>query len=89
MESLNSNSQERELHLLQQMQDKEKERCMERAKHKREYDRMMQSKEGNDDSSKALDAGLLRNAMRQNQKGMFQAADSGKIHMLRMQISTP
>ncbi|GJZ60469.1 hypothetical protein Tco_0616285 [Tanacetum coccineum] len=36
----------------------------ERAKHKREYDRrmndrMMQSKEGNTDSSKALDAGLV------------------------------
>ncbi|GKE45241.1 hypothetical protein Tco_1472525 [Tanacetum coccineum] len=28
MESLNSNSQERELHPLQQMQDKAKERCM-------------------------------------------------------------
>ncbi|GKD02021.1 hypothetical protein Tco_1172295 [Tanacetum coccineum] len=159
MESLNSNSQERELHPLQQMQDKAKERCMvsfrllhshltalsnndlkgtsieggferafatlfeqdvqtftrtiftflysrfsfdndkglmickyftaytktdvplfhdkliqhmeslresiqERAKHKREYDRrmndrMMQSKEGNADSSKALDDGLV------------------------------
>ncbi|GJR06160.1 hypothetical protein Tco_0529144 [Tanacetum coccineum] len=108
MESLNSNSQEREreLHLLQQMQDKAKERCMvslrllhshltalsnndlkgtsieggferefailfeqdesiqERAKHKREYDkrmndRMMQSKKGNANSSKALDAGLV------------------------------
>ncbi|GKB36682.1 hypothetical protein Tco_0881624 [Tanacetum coccineum] len=30
-----------------------------RAKHKREYDRMMQSKEGNADSSKALDVGLV------------------------------
>ncbi|GJR89102.1 hypothetical protein Tco_0213113 [Tanacetum coccineum] len=146
MESLNSNSQERELHPLQQMQDKTKERCMvsflllhshltalsnndlkgtsieggferaiatlfeqdvqtftrtmfvnldqlekhlskeefqelqsfsafkymeslresiqERAMHKREYDRrmndrMMQLKEGNIDSSKALDAGLV------------------------------
>ncbi|GJV44628.1 retrovirus-related pol polyprotein from transposon TNT 1-94 [Tanacetum coccineum] len=146
MESLNSNSQEREMHQLQQMQDKAKESCtisfrllhshlkallnndlkgtsieggferafatlfeqdvqtftrtmfvnldqlekhlskeefqelesssafrhmeslresiQERAKHKREYDRrmndrMMQSKEGNVDSSKALDAGLV------------------------------
>nr|GEU42985.1 hypothetical protein [Tanacetum cinerariifolium] len=76
MESLNSNSQEREIevHQLQQMQDKAKESCMhmeslresiqERAKHKREYDRrmndiMMHSKEGNVDSSKALDDGLV------------------------------
>ncbi|GJU64880.1 hypothetical protein Tco_1246715 [Tanacetum coccineum] len=138
MESLNSNSQERELHQLQQMQDKAKESCMvsfrllvnvtalfdqdvqtftcsmllnldqleqqlvkeefhetgsmdafrvfktqfqkfinfryyfddfdesilERAKHKREKDRrvndrMMQSKERKDNSSKALDAGLV------------------------------
>ncbi|GJT33022.1 hypothetical protein Tco_0923441, partial [Tanacetum coccineum] len=29
MESLNSNSQEREMHQLQQMQDKAKEKCME------------------------------------------------------------
>nr|GEZ83202.1 hypothetical protein [Tanacetum cinerariifolium] len=56
MESLISNSQQRELHQLQQMQDKAKESCMasfrilhsllqasiqERAKHKREYDRRM------------------------------------------------
>ncbi|GJY32451.1 hypothetical protein Tco_0416920 [Tanacetum coccineum] len=96
MESLTSNSQEIEMHQLQQMQDKAKESLMirkyfiaytktdvplfhdkliqhmeslresiqERAKHKREYDRrmndrMMQSKEGNVDSSKALDAGLV------------------------------
>ncbi|GKB19048.1 hypothetical protein Tco_0852971, partial [Tanacetum coccineum] len=102
MEPLNSNSKEREMHQLQQMQDKAKDSCMisfrllhshlkaflnndlkgtsieggfewafatlfeqdERAKHKREYDkrmndRMMQSKEGNVDSSKALDAGLV------------------------------
>ncbi|GKD02455.1 hypothetical protein Tco_1177429 [Tanacetum coccineum] len=121
MESLNSNSQEREMYHLQQMQDKAKESCMisfrllhshlkallnndlkgtsikggferafatlfeqdvqtftrtmfhmeslresiqERAKHKREYDRrmndrIMQSKEGNFDSNKALDAGLV------------------------------
>ncbi|GJR49299.1 retrovirus-related pol polyprotein from transposon TNT 1-94 [Tanacetum coccineum] len=73
MESLNSNSQERELHPLQKVQDKAKERCMdmeslresiqERAKHKREYDRrmndrMMQSKERNADSSKALNADI-------------------------------
>ncbi|GJT03318.1 hypothetical protein Tco_0824487 [Tanacetum coccineum] len=45
MESLNSNSQEKELHQLQQMQDKAKESCM--------------SKEGKVDSSKALDAGLV------------------------------
>ncbi|GKB06897.1 hypothetical protein Tco_0835130 [Tanacetum coccineum] len=41
-----------------------RESIQERAKHKREYDRrmndrMMQSKEGNADSSKALDAGLV------------------------------
>ncbi|GJY10663.1 retrovirus-related pol polyprotein from transposon TNT 1-94 [Tanacetum coccineum] len=36
-----------------------RESIQERAKHKREYDRMMQSKEGNVDSSKALDAGLV------------------------------
>ncbi|GJQ90548.1 hypothetical protein Tco_0001687 [Tanacetum coccineum] len=121
MESLNSNSQEREMHQLQQMQDKAKEKCMEsfrllhshlkalsikggsergegfqeiesieytrteiqqcrdtliqqmesvkksideRAQHKRENnrrvnDRVMQSKEGKVDSSKALDAGLV------------------------------
>ncbi|GKB47421.1 hypothetical protein Tco_0898174 [Tanacetum coccineum] len=112
MESLNSNSQERELHPLQQMQDRAKESCMmflysrfsfdndesimirkyfisytktdvplfhdklihnmesiqesiqKREKHKREYDRrmndrMMQLKEGNVDSSKAFDAGLV------------------------------
>ncbi|GKE30063.1 hypothetical protein Tco_1445447 [Tanacetum coccineum] len=106
MESLNSNSQEREreLHQLQQMQDKAKESCMTlfrllhshlksfleytrteiqqfratliqhmesvkksidaRAQHKQEYDRrvndrVMQSKEGKVDSSKALDAGLV------------------------------
>ncbi|GJQ90125.1 hypothetical protein Tco_0001264 [Tanacetum coccineum] len=40
------------------------ESIQERAKHKQEYDkrmnnRMMQSKEGNVDSSKALDAGLV------------------------------
>ncbi|GJY48927.1 hypothetical protein Tco_0438883 [Tanacetum coccineum] len=62
MESLNSNSQERELHPLQQMQDKAKESCMSKAT--REYDRsvndrMMQSKERKDKSSKALDAGLV------------------------------
>ncbi|GJR79577.1 retrotransposon protein, putative, ty1-copia subclass [Tanacetum coccineum] len=45
MESLNLNSQERELHPLQQMQDKAKESCM--------------SKEGNADPSKALNAGLV------------------------------
>ncbi|GKC94619.1 hypothetical protein Tco_1160061, partial [Tanacetum coccineum] len=93
MGSLNSNSQEREMHQLQQMQDKAKESCtislrllhshlkallnnnlkelpsredsngsydtQERAKHKREYDKMMQSKEGKVESSKALDAGLV------------------------------
>ncbi|GJX49754.1 hypothetical protein Tco_0276599 [Tanacetum coccineum] len=112
MESLNFNSQERELHQLKQMQDNAKENCMvsfrllhshlkalsnndlketcieggferafvalfdqdhmeslqesiqERAKHKREYnrrmnDRMMQSKEGNVYSSKALNVGLI------------------------------
>ncbi|GJR96079.1 hypothetical protein Tco_0268253 [Tanacetum coccineum] len=41
-----------------------RESIQERAKHKREYDkrmndRMMQSKEGNVDSSKALDVGLV------------------------------
>ncbi|GJS51793.1 hypothetical protein Tco_0625155, partial [Tanacetum coccineum] len=41
-----------------------RESIQERAKHKREYDkkmndRMMQSKEGKVDSSKALDAGLV------------------------------
>ncbi|GJU63538.1 hypothetical protein Tco_1245373 [Tanacetum coccineum] len=45
MESLNFNSQERELHQLKQMQDNAKENCM--------------SKEGNVDSSKALDASLV------------------------------
>ncbi|GKB07112.1 hypothetical protein Tco_0835345, partial [Tanacetum coccineum] len=121
MESLNFNSQERELHQLKQMQDKAKESCMisfrllhshlkqldreefqetesidafrsfleytrteiqqfhdtliqhmesvkksidERAQHKRENnrrvnDRVMQSKEGKVDLSKALDAGLV------------------------------
>ncbi|GJT42007.1 hypothetical protein Tco_0941872 [Tanacetum coccineum] len=74
MEPLNSNSKEREMHQLQQMQDKSKDSCMhmeslqesiqERAKHKREYDRrmndkMMQSKEGKVDSSKALNVGLI------------------------------
>ncbi|GJT59370.1 gag-pol polyprotein [Tanacetum coccineum] len=64
MESLNLNSQERELHPLQLMQDKAKESCMERAKHKREYDRrmndrIMQSKKGNVDLNKALDVGLV------------------------------
>ncbi|GJR78164.1 retrovirus-related pol polyprotein from transposon TNT 1-94 [Tanacetum coccineum] len=36
-----------------------RESIQERAKHKREYDRMMLLKEGNADSSKALDAGLV------------------------------
>nr|GEY66647.1 hypothetical protein [Tanacetum cinerariifolium] len=68
MESLNSNFLETELHQLQQMQDKANESFMhmeslrelilEREKHKREKDRMMQSKERKDNSSKALDAGL-------------------------------
>ncbi|GJY40510.1 putative reverse transcriptase, RNA-dependent DNA polymerase [Tanacetum coccineum] len=74
MESLNSNSQERESCIrcnkcktkqrkVAWSQDTQ-ESIQERAKHKREYvrrmnDRMMQSKEGNVDSSKALDAGLV------------------------------
>ncbi|GKD33683.1 hypothetical protein Tco_1249192 [Tanacetum coccineum] len=36
-----------------------KDSIQERAKHKREYDRMMQSKEGNVNSRKALDVGLV------------------------------
>ncbi|GJR89978.1 putative reverse transcriptase, RNA-dependent DNA polymerase [Tanacetum coccineum] len=47
MESLNFNSQERELRRLKQMQDNAKENCM------------IQSKEGKVDSSKALDASLV------------------------------
>ncbi|GJZ19594.1 hypothetical protein Tco_0556184 [Tanacetum coccineum] len=177
MESLNSNSQERELHQLQQMQDKAKESCMEsfqllhsllknlsnndlkgtrikggferafatlfdqdfhtfkatmllnldqlekhlakeefqelesfnafrhmeslqasiqeRAKHKREYDRrmndrMMQSKKGKVDSSKALVAGLV--VMESNETKSKRHVSSSRsrkgIHMLRMQIST-
>nr|GEW02308.1 retrovirus-related Pol polyprotein from transposon TNT 1-94 [Tanacetum cinerariifolium] len=43
----------------------------------------MQSKEGKVDSDKELDADLvIQKAMRQNQKSMIQAADSGMIHML-------
>nr|GFD52234.1 hypothetical protein [Tanacetum cinerariifolium] len=36
-----------------------RESIQERAKHKREFDRMMQSKERKDNSSKALDVGLV------------------------------
>ncbi|GJY93638.1 hypothetical protein Tco_0509420 [Tanacetum coccineum] len=76
MESLNSNSQERELHQLQQMQDKAKESCMvffrllhshlkffqtmaSKELESRVNEIQMQSKEGNVDSRKALDAGLV------------------------------
>ncbi|GJR83538.1 reverse transcriptase domain-containing protein [Tanacetum coccineum] len=57
-----------------------RESIQERAKHKREYDRMMQSKEGNVDSSKALDVvWLLQKSIRQNQKVCFkQQEDSSK-----------
>ncbi|GKC82492.1 hypothetical protein Tco_1138209 [Tanacetum coccineum] len=69
-----------------------RESIQERAKHKREHDkrmndRMMQSKEGNVDSSKALDVGLVVTESNET-KSNRQAADLGKIHMLRMQIST-
>nr|GEV19657.1 retrovirus-related Pol polyprotein from transposon TNT 1-94 [Tanacetum cinerariifolium] len=74
MQETSLTKQERELHKLQQMQNKAKESGMvsfqllhshlkESAKHKREYDimvndKMMQSKERKDNSSKALDDGL-------------------------------
>ncbi|GJZ33250.1 hypothetical protein Tco_0578686 [Tanacetum coccineum] len=70
MESLNSNSQERESCIccnkckIKQRKDAWSHDTQERGKHKREYDRrmndrMMQSKKGNANSSKALDAGLV------------------------------
>ncbi|GJS54524.1 hypothetical protein Tco_0627886 [Tanacetum coccineum] len=71
------------------------ESIQERAKHKREYerrmnDRMMQSKEGKVDSSKALDAGLVVTESNETKSERHvSSADPGKIHMLRMQISTP
>ncbi|GKA00708.1 hypothetical protein Tco_0673373 [Tanacetum coccineum] len=57
----------------------------ERAQHKRENnrrvnDKVMQSKEGKVDSRTASDAGLV--VTESNEKGMFQAADPGKIHSL-------
>ncbi|GKD50763.1 hypothetical protein Tco_1279739 [Tanacetum coccineum] len=58
MESLNSNSQERELHQLQQMQDNAKESCMTSFQLLHSF-LQMQSRESKVVSSKALDASLV------------------------------
>ncbi|GKD12914.1 hypothetical protein Tco_1197321, partial [Tanacetum coccineum] len=60
-----------------------RESIQERAKHKREYDRrmndrMMQSKEGNDDSSKALDAGLVVTKINETESERHVLSRSGK-----------